>query len=113
MPLTLSDADTKDNERFCRLHISSALLRAERSDFLAVDYHKTNFSHLSPEHQASAHAETTDGAVALHINLWRFNVVFLQASLERRQLEAAVLSAKSFPQRDGHPISIRIIRNTA
>ena len=41
---------------------------------------------MATEHQASAHAEATDGAVALHINLRRFDVVFFQASLERRQV---------------------------
>jgi hypothetical protein len=70
MPLTLSDADTKDNERFCRFDISSALLSAGRCDFLAVDYHKTNLSRMATEHHVSARAEATDGApVALHIDL--------------------------------------------
>jgi hypothetical protein len=96
MPLTLSDADTKDNERFCRLHISSALLPTGRCDFLAVDCHKINFSHLSPELQASVHAEATDGGVALHIDLWRFNVVFLQASVERRQVGKGKKDANLF-----------------
>jgi hypothetical protein len=96
MPFTLSDADTKDNERFRRLHIASALLPTGRCDFLAVDCHKINFSHLSPEHQASAHAEATDVAVALHINLRRFDVVFFQASLERRQVGKGKKDANLF-----------------
>jgi hypothetical protein len=93
MPFTLSDADTKDNERVRRLHVSSTLLPTGRCDFLAVDCHKINLSHLSPEHQASAHVEATDGAVALHNGLWRFDILFLQASFKRRQIEAAVLGA--------------------
>jgi len=56
---------------------------------------------MAAEHQASAHVEATDGAVALHIDLWRFDVVFRQASLERPQIEAAVLGAKSVLQRNG------------
>ncbi len=60
MPLTLSDADTKDNERFRRLHISSALLRAGCRDFLAADDDVTDVQRVATEHQASAHAEATN-----------------------------------------------------
>jgi len=105
MPLTLSDADTKDNERFCRLHISPALLRAGCLNFLAIDQYKANLCRTVTEHQASAHAEAIDGAVALHIDLRRFDVVFLQASLERRQIEAAVIGAKSLFRGQRQPVA--------
>jgi hypothetical protein len=55
---------------------ASAFLRARRREFLAVDHHKATLSRVATEHQASAHAEAADGAVALHIDLWRFDVVF-------------------------------------
>jgi hypothetical protein len=52
-----------------------------RLDFLPSDHDETDLCRTATKHQASAHAEATDCAVALHINVWRFNVVFLQASL--------------------------------
>ena len=52
-----------------------------RLNFLAADHHKAKLCRMVTEHQASAHAEATDGAVVFHIDLWRFDVVFLQASL--------------------------------
>ena len=54
------------------------------------------------------YAETTDGAVALHIDFRRFDIVFLQARFERRQIEAAVLGAESFFQRDRQPVTTGI-----
>jgi hypothetical protein len=87
--------DTKDNERFCRLHISPALLRAGCLDFLAAEHDVTDVQRTVTKHQTGAHAKTTDCAVALHIDLWRFDVDFLQASLERRQIESTVLGAES------------------
>jgi hypothetical protein len=62
---------------------------------LSVDYNVTNFQRVASEHQASADAKSTDCAVALRIDLWRFDVVFLQASFKRRQIETAVFSAES------------------
>lgn len=53
---------------------------------------------MTTGHQASAHAEPTDCAVALHIDLWRFDAVFIEARLERRQIEAVILGAESLFQ---------------
>ena len=56
------------------------LLRAGCRIFLAADNNVADLQRVTPQHQTGAHAEATDGAVPLHIDRWRFDVVFLQAS---------------------------------
>lgn len=71
------------------------LLPGRYRDFHSVNHHKSLLCRMATEHQARAHAEATNRPVARHIGLWRFDAVFLQASLERRQIEATVLGAES------------------
>lgn len=62
-------------------------------DFLTVDDDVTEL--VTPQHQACTHPKSTDCGMTIHIDLWRFDFVFLQARLERGQIETAVVGAKS------------------
>jgi hypothetical protein len=96
----------KFRSRLCRF--SSALLCTGCRDFFAADDNVTNFQRVATERQTGAHPESTNGAVALHIDVGRSQVVFLQARLERRQIKGAVVGAKRVLQRNGQPITARV-----
>ena len=66
--------------RHCRLRFPSALLRAGCRDFLAADNDVTDLQRVAPEHQTSTHAEPTDRAVTVRIDVTRSQaIVFKQA----------------------------------